>query len=90
MGGGYQWQQQGGSMYRAAATCHCGWACMSWGWGRMGRSLVIETTKIDIPRGITLGDAKHDLAQDGAGLAPSDLEFLAMKEELFDSGTGGG
>ena len=80
----------GGGMYRGAATHCCGWARMSRGWGHMGCSLVIETTKVDIPRGITLGDAKHDLAQDGAGLAPSDLGFLAMKGELFDSSMGGG
>ena len=80
----------GGSMYRVAVTHHCGWACMSQGWGCVGHSLVVETTKVDIPRGVTLGDAKHDLVWDGAGLAPSKLEFLAMKGELFDSGMGRG
>ena len=38
----------GGGMYRGAATCHCGRARMSQGWGHVGRSPVIETTKVDV------------------------------------------
>ena len=40
----------GGGMYRGVATRHCGRACMSRGWGRVGRSLVVETTKVDVRR----------------------------------------
>ena len=38
----------GGSMYRGAATHCCGRAHMSQGWGHVGRSPVIETTKVDV------------------------------------------
>ena len=40
----------GSSMYRGVATCRCGRARMSWGWGRVGCSLVVETTKVDVRR----------------------------------------
>ena len=38
----------GSGMYRGAATRHCGQAHMSQGWGCVGRSLVVETTKVDV------------------------------------------
>ena len=37
-----------GGMYRGAATRCCGQARISRGWGCMGCSLVIETTKVDV------------------------------------------
>ena len=37
-----------GGMYRGAVTRRCGRARMSRGWGHVGRSLVIETTKVDV------------------------------------------
>ena len=40
----------GSGMYRGAATHRCGRARMSRGWGRVGRSLVVETTKVDVRR----------------------------------------
>jgi hypothetical protein len=49
----------------------------------LGHALV-ESAEVDVPAGVALADRECDLLRHGRGLAPADLELLAVKRELLD------
>lgn len=53
----------------------------------LGR-LLLEVSNVDVPRRLVLVDRERDRLQHRRGLAPSDLELLAVQGELLDGRVG--
>lgn len=50
--------------------------------------VLIETTEVNVTRGVALADRKENLARDRAGLTPPNFELLAVKRKFLHGRVG--